>query len=334
MVSGLALVVLVLVFGGISRSATDPASSDAGRVPRDAPGAAAAPRTAPTGVLPWRAGPPPAGIIGGARSVLTLAREIPGTGFQVEEWSRCRQAGYPVDGCPRSDVVFAYRFADALGNRLVVGRGTWDHVSYLGQGQWLITGYRDAAVVTARMGAPHRLVVRSDIVVGARPDMIHAPCPDSVWRSQGWTQIDAGGRPAACLVDESTWQLIRIVTPDLDVWHESPSQPLWGTRRSPETGAFEAVVMQDDGTFVGSEVAASDRTIMPVANLPYGLLAVYRTRSAGDSRAGELVYSTDAGRSWAVREVPAGAVLATTSIGSTDALTLPSDWRTWAPRHG
>ncbi|EWT00674.1 hypothetical protein N865_14025 [Intrasporangium oryzae NRRL B-24470] len=332
--SGLALVALVLVFGGISRPATDPASSGAGGAPHDYAGAPAATRTAPAGPLPWRAGPPPDGIIGGARSMLTSSREIPGTGFGVEEWARCREAGYGVDACPRSDVVFAFRFRDEFGNRLVVNRGRWDRVGYLGQGQWLITGYRDAAVVAARMAVPHPLVVRSDIVVGARPDMIHAPCPDSVWPSQGWTRIDADSRPAVCLVDESTWQLIRIATPDLDVWHESPSQPLWGTRRSPETGAFEAVVMQDDGTFVGSEVAASDRTIMPVANLPYGLLAVYRTRPASDSRAGELVYSTDDGRSWNVREVPAGAVLATTRIGSTDAMTLPSDWRTWAPRHG
>jgi hypothetical protein len=248
----------------------------------------------------------------------------------VRAWAQCDDDTLTVTQCDPARRLGVWEVADAAGRRMLVPSGYDEgRVAYAGDGVWVLQpawsttpSLAPPVAASTSLSAPVTLALDPTRTIGmqAAKGRPHITCPDQPWNN--------------CLVDLSAATLVPIVDLPTGDWAVTNAAGWWGVL---ETG--QAVVEQPDGTLLRPDL--------------YELVASPTRVFAEDARDGTIgwylsseeevltttpvtaLLSTDRGRTWTLRSVPATAEAAREWVTELEhdpfvlRAALPDNWRTW-----
>jgi hypothetical protein len=312
-VVGLAVVVSVVAF-----------SSTSGR-PRALP-ATQEPRSVTASVRP------PEQIVNGRNATPGRTWTAPerSGGLTIRAWSQCTDDTLTVRQCDPAKRLGAWEVADASGRRVLVPSGYEDgRMAYAGEGIWVLrpappenSSLSPIVAASASRSAPVTLALDPTRTIGmqAAKGRPHVTCPDQPWVN--------------CVVNASEGTLVPIAGLPTGEWAITNARGWWGIL---STG--QGVVEQPDGSLLRPdlyEVIASPMHVFAEDALD-GTIGWYFSSEEDmlPTTPVKALLSTDRGRTWTLRSVPATARAARDWVAEleTDPVVLravlPDDWRTW-----
>lgn len=278
-------------------------------------------------------------IVNGRNASIQWTRTAPERSGQlvVRAWQQCGDDTRAVTECDPALRLDAWEVADATGRHQIVPAGDSNDLRYAGGGVWVLRlpsptnpALLQTVGASPRLAAPVTLAVDPvrTVEMQAARGRPHVTCPDQPWR--------------ICVLDLSGGALVPVIDLPTGAWAITGQAGWWGIL---ETG--QAVVEQPDGTLLRPDlyelVASPTRVFAEDARdgtIGWYLCAEEEVDVIATTPVTALL-STDRGRTWTLRSVPANAEAARDWVveASQDPLVvravLPDNWRSWpvvAPR--